>query len=351
MRRSRTVLTASLTWLLAFGVPECQVLAQQVSMASWGGGVGDTWRNSFATMFQAETHIPVTITEVPNPEAQVRAQKGAPQYNAVIATYFEAANMNRDGLLETFDPADFPEIRNIPEKYRLLGPDGRMLGMPAYFMYYGIAVNTDNAKPDELASWHDLANPKWRGQLALNRPIYASTYDLTVLAYADGGDERRIEPGEKLFAAIVKNGMTSFSSMAQMNQLLSRGEVAAGAYYSTRIWQMKREGLKNVDFVVPREGALMLPYIVVVPKGAGDMATARKWLEFVGRATPQLRATEISGYLPLNDTATLPPALQSLVGMSLGTLKSKLIQPDWMYIAEHQKERVAIVEKAMAGVK
>ncbi|MGA0594666.1 extracellular solute-binding protein [Enterovirga sp. CN4-39] len=349
-KRSR-VLALALGSLFSLGLAAGPACAQKISMATWGGGVGETWRNSFGKLFQEATGTPVTITEVPNPEAQVRAQKGSPQYNAVIATYFEAANMNKDGLIETFDVADFPEIKNIAEKYRLLDGNGRLLGMPVYFMYYGIALNTDNAKAAEFASWADLAKPKWKGQLALNRPIYASTYDLTVLAYATGGNEKNIEPGMKLYEQIAQNGMTAFSSMAQMNQLLTRGEIAGGAYYSTRIWQMKREGLTNVEFVVPKEGALMLPYLVVVPKGAPDMAAAKKWLDFVGKADPQLRATEISGYMPLNETAVLPPPLEKIVGMPLAVLKPKLIQPDWAYIAEKQKERVAFVEKTIAGIK
>lgn len=338
--------------LAALGLTAPSALAQgKIVMATWGGGVGETWRDSFAKQFQTATGLPVTITEVPNPEAQVRAQKNAPQYNAIIATYFEAANLHRDGLIETFDPIDFPEIKNIAEKYRLVGKDGRLLGMPVYFMYYGIALNTDNAKAAEITSWSDLAKPKYKGQLALNRPIYASTYDLTVLAYAQGGNESNIEPGVKLFERIAANGMTSFSSMAQMNQLLTRGEIAGGAYYSTRIWQMKREGLTNVDFVIPKEGALMLPYLVVVPKGAFDQDAARKWLDYLGKPEPQLRATAMSGYLPLNETAQLPAPLEKLVGMPLPQLKSQLIQPDWALIAEKQRERVNLVEQILAKMK
>jgi putative spermidine/putrescine transport system substrate-binding protein len=325
--------------------------AQKIVMATWGGGVSDTWRESFAKQYQQATGTPVTIVEVPNPEAQVRAQASAPQYNAIIATFFEAANLYKDGLIETFDPKDFPEMANIAEKYRLTAPDGRLLGMPVYFMYYGIALNTDLAKPSEMTSWQDLAKPKWKGQIALNRPIYASTYDLVVMSYATGGNETNIEPGAKLFEKIADNAMTTFSSMAQMNQLLTRGEVAGGAYYSTRIWQMKREGVKNVEFVIPKEGSLMLPYVVVVPKGSFDRDTAKKWLNYVGQAEGQLRATQMSGYMPLNENAKLPPETEKVIGMPLAELKSKLIQPDWAIIAAKQQERVNLVEQIVARAK
>ncbi|TCT02242.1 ABC transporter substrate-binding protein [Aquabacter spiritensis] len=322
--------------------------AQQVSMAAWGGGVGATWRESFAKQFQAETGIPVTVTDVPSPEAQIRAQKGAPQYNAAIVTFFEAANLYRDGLIESFSDKDLPIIADVPAKSRLTGPDGRLLGMPVYFMYYGIAVNTALAKPSDFASWKDLAAAKWKGQLAVTRPIYASTYDLTVLAYASGGNEKDVTGGIELFDKIAGNAMTVYSSMAQMNQLISRGEVAAGPYYSTRIWSMKREGLKDVDFVLPKEGALMLPYVLVVPKGAPDLETAKKWLNYAGTTAPQLRATAMSGYFPLNDTAKLPAAEEQMLGMPLAALKAKLIQPDWMVIAAAQRERANIVEQILA---
>ncbi len=141
--------------------------------------------------------------------------------------------MQREGLLETFDPADFPAVASTLPAYRLTTPEGRLLGVPVYFQYYGIAVNTDLVTPGQITSWKDLAAPQWKGQIAITRPIYTSIYDLTICAYVEGGNERTIEPGLDLFKRIAANAMTVYSSMAQMNQLLARGEVAAAPYYAT----------------------------------------------------------------------------------------------------------------------
>ncbi len=323
----------------------------RILMATWGGGVGDTWREGFAKGFTARTRIPVTINEVPDPTAQVRAQAGAPQYNAFVGTYVDAVNLHRAGLIETFDPAAFPRIAEIPPRYRLTAPDGRLLGMPVYFAYYGIAIATDQVKPAQMQSWKDLADPRWKGQLSVTRPVYASIYDLTVCAYAEGGDERNIEPGLPLFKRIAANAATVYSSMAQMNQLLTRGEIAAAPYYSTRIWGMKRDGTQGVDMVIPTEGALILPYIAMVPKGAFEQDAARQFLAYVAEPEPQAAVTDLAGYFPLNASATLSPDQVKRLGMSLDQLKSRLIQPDWFVIAADQQRRADLVEQLTAAAR
>jgi putative spermidine/putrescine transport system substrate-binding protein len=324
------------------------VQAEEIAMASWGGGVGDTWRQAFAKKFQEDTGIKVTVTDVPNPESQVRIQAKNPKYNAIIASYFEAAKLYKDGLLETFDPKELPEVANTPDIYKLKTKDGRLIGAPAYFTYYGIAINTDAVKPQEMNSWNDLGAKKWKGQIAITQPIYSSTYHLTILSYAKGGNENDISAAVPMFKQHASNAAVVYTSLAQLNQLLMRGEVVAAPYYLARVWGMKRDGVKNVDIVLPKEGALMLPYIVVVPKGSPDRAAVKKWLNYVASPEPQLRTAELSGYFPLNAKAVVPPEQEKVLGMSLANMKARLHQPDWFAIADKQKERVELVEKIIA---
>ncbi|AOB39826.1 ABC transporter substrate-binding protein [Bordetella parapertussis] len=338
-------------WALAASMlgASAAVPAQDITMATWGGGVGKAWREAYAEPFMKASKLEVKIVEVPTPEAQVRAQKGAPKFNAVLSSLFEAAQMYEDGLLEDFDMADFPALKNMPDKYLLKAPNGRLIGVSTYFAYYGIAVNTDLAKPADFASWKNLADPKWAGKLSVTRPVYSSAYDLTIMSVAEGGSERDTAKGLELLTALGKNALTMYSSMAQMNQLLQRGEVAAAPYYSTRIWQMQRDGQRNVELVVPKEGALMLPYLVVVPKGAQGREHYMKWLEYVGQPEGQQRIAEIAGYMPLNSQARLSPAAEKELGQPLDKLRDQLYQPDWNLIAKTRKTRIEAVERAMAG--
>lgn len=326
------------------------VYGQEVTMATWGGGVGSAWKEAFAEPFTKEYGIKARIVEVPTPEAQIRAQEGNPEFNAAISSFFEAAQMYSDGLLEDFDIEDFPELKNIPEEYLLKTEDGRLIGVSTYFTYYGIAVNTDLADKEEFSSWKNLADPKWKDQLSLTRPIYSSAYDLTMFSVAEGGDEKNIEKGVDLLKALADNSLAMYSSMAQMNQLLQRGEVVAAPYYSTRIWQMKQDGMDYVDMVIPEEGALMLPYLVVVPKGAKDKEAYMKWLNYVAMPAGQERIAEIAGYLPLNSRANISAEAEEILGGTLEETRDSLYQPDWEYIAEKRAERMDLVEQIMSGI-
>lgn len=332
--------------ILSFGVK-----AQSLTMATFGGGVEKTWEGAFAGPFAQSTGIQVKIVPVPSPEAQLRNPAARAQYNVALVTYPQAANLLKDGLIETFTEAELPATRGTNSKYLMKSKDGKLAGASPYFMFYGIAINTDQVKKSDFQSWSDLADPKWKGKIAMTRPIYLSSYDLPILAIAQGGSEKDITPGVELLKRIAPNALTQYSSIAHMNGLLTRGEVAAGSYYSGRVWQLRREGAGNVDMVIPKEGALMIPYIVVVPKGAKDLPAVRKWLDFISTAQPQVRALELGGYFPLNQGAEMPAALQKEMGYSLKDLMPKLHQPDWALISEADKERTNLAEKVLAGVK
>ena len=318
-------------------------------MATWGGGVGKAWREAFAEPFTASTGIPVNIVEVPIPEAQIRAQKDAPKYNAAISALWEAAQMHEDGLLEEFDVKDISALKDVPSEYLLKSANGRIVGVSVYFSYYGIAVNTDTAKVSDFSSWKALGDPKWKGKLSITRPIYSSAYDLTILSVAEGGNEKNTVMGLPLLTKLATNSLAMYSSMAQLNQLLQRGEVTAAPYYSTRIWEMRKAGLKNVQFVIPKEGGLLLPYVVVVPKNANGRKEYMQWLNYVAQPEGQIRVADLAGYMPMNPSAKLSPAAEMELGQPLSSLMQQLYQPDWIYIAKTRKERVALVEKAMAN--
>lgn len=339
---------AAMTVLAACTWAGAGARAESVSMATWGGGVGDTWRAAFAQAFEKDTGTKVKITEVPNPEAQVRTQAKAPQYNAVLVSYFEAAKLYNDGLLETFSVDEIPELANVPGQYQMKGADGRVIGAPVYFTYYGIAFNTDFVKPSEMTSWADLGNAKWKGMTAITQPIYSSTYHLTILSHALGGDEKDVSRAIPMFKAQVANASVVYTSLAQLNQLLTRGEVVAAPYYLARVWAMKRDGVKNIDISLPKEGGLMLPYMVVVPKGSADRQAAKAWLNYAASAAPQLRTAELFGYFHLNDKAVIPADQEKVLGMSVAEMKSRLFQPDWFVVAKEQAARVKTVEQVIS---
>jgi putative spermidine/putrescine transport system substrate-binding protein len=335
-------LAASTTWAQAPGAEG------GITMGAYGGGPGDVWRR-VAKTFTDETKIPARVVDWVDIQPVIRSQAANPQYNVGLGNYIDAYRLAKDGLLETFTADELPGLKNAPPSMILKTADGRIVGAPVYFQYYGIAYNKDLAKASDFESWESLADPKWRGKLALTRFIWSATYDLTLYAKLHGGDETNIAPGIPLLKGIAANAVTVYSSMAQMNGLLSRGEVAAVPYYSARFWGAA--ALPGVGFELPKEGGLMLPYMLVVAKGGKDRAAALAWLNYALTAEPQEMILEATGYIPFNQTVTLTDVQTKQLGMPVADLLKRLYAPDWTVIADKQQERVNMVEQLLSQLK
>lgn len=322
-----------------------------VTMAVWGGGGALVWRESFVQDFTAATRQPVRIAEVPNPAGALRSPVANTQYNLALVTYFEAVELARAGVIETFSVAELPTLNDVDARYHPKTSSGALVGVPIYFTFYGIGFNTSLAKAEDFNSWNNLADPRWRQRIAITRPVYAASYDLVIMAKTRGGDERNVAPGMELLRAVAENSLTTYSSLAHMNTLLTRSEVAAVPYYASRVWSLRRQGATEIDITLPQEGVLMLPYVIVAPKGMRNREASLRWLNYAGAAAGQAKAAAMDGWLPMNRDVTLPPETERVTRMPLSEIRSRLYAPDWGVVAAKQEERIDEVERMMASIR
>ena len=341
-RLLRTLMAATLPVLIAGSA-----WADGVTMAAYGGGNGETWRKGLVEQFTAATKITAKVVDVPDTEAALRASAGKPLYNVAWVSAFSAANLSRDGLLQTFDAKDFPELAGLPDADFLRTPDGRLVGIPVQFQYYSIAFNTAQAKASDFPSWRSLGDPAWKGRIAVPQPYIAASYDVPMLAHLAGKDADSAA-GLALYKPILANAFTTLSSFAQGNLLLSRGEVAALPFYSARIAALKHDGAP-VDIALPKEGGLLLPYFLVVPKDAPDLPAVTAWLKAAVQPDAQLRMYDISGYLPFSPKATLSPQQTHDLGLDLPALHAKLYEPDWWAVSAGEKALSGQIEQLQAA--
>lgn len=316
----------------------------KIVMGCWGGGTARMWRDAFGKPFTAERGIPVNVVELPDPTAAVAAAQGKPQYNAIIAASFQGASLAHRGLIEEFDRDELPSLKHIPEQYWVKNKAGKILGMPVYFIYYGVAFNTSSCKAADFGSWKDLAAPKWKGQLSITRPIFLAPYDLSICSKVMGGNEVDIQPGVPLLRDIARNAASAYTSMASLQQQLAQGEVVAAPFYSSQVQLLRRGGEKGVDITIPKEGGLVLSYILAVPKGSENRDAAVQFLNDAIAPTKQIDAAR-NAYLPLSTNVTLPDDLSKDYGMTIDEVRGKNWSPDWYAIAADIEERMRLVER------
>ena len=241
-------------------------------------------------------------------------------------------------------PEDVPNIRQIPEKYWVRTSSGKLAGVPIYFSYLGIAYNTDLAKPTDFTSWKDLAAAKWKDKISISRPVFVAAYDLTLYAKLAGGDENDIKPGIDLLSRIAQNALNVYTSMASVQAQLGRGEVVATPFYSTQVALLRRAGVTNVDITTPKEGGLLLSYVLAIPKGVKNLEGAKQLLNAAIKPDYQLRLAE-GGIWPLNPNAKLTPELEKSLGGTLENAMARNYAPNWYTVGKANPERTRLVEE------
>jgi putative spermidine/putrescine transport system substrate-binding protein len=310
-------------------------------IATYAGESARLWKQAVADPFTKETGIPTTIFESPLPSASVASAQGQPQFHAAILAAYQVPNV--ESQIVELTPDDVPNIREIPEKYWVRTSSGKLAGVPIYFSYLGIAYNTELAKAADFASWKDLAAPKWKDRISISRPVFVAAYDLTLYAKLAGGDENDIKPGVDLLSRIAKNALNVYTSMASVQAQLGRGEVVATPFYSTQVMLLRRAGVTNVDMTLPKEGGLLLSYVLSIPKGAKNLDGAKKLLNATIKPDYQVRLAE-GGIWPMNPNAKLTPELEKQMGGTLEDAMARNYAPNWYAVGKANPERTRLVE-------
>lgn len=321
----------------------------EIIQANFGGGVATAFQKSYGNTFTAKTGIPFRIVEVPSTETALISNADAPIFNSSYHSYSGAMNLYNKGIIEPLAIADYPILQEVPENLLPMVDDKHVAGMPIQFIFYGIAHNKDLSKREDFKSWQGLVDPKWKGQISFTKPVFASLYDVPWYSKMLTGDQKQLDAGIEHYAKVSRNALTAYTSMAQNQQLLERGDVVASAYYSSRIWDLKVSGVDNVDILLPEEGALMIPYVFVIPKNAPHAEAAREFVAFAGTVEPQEATLALTGTMPTNKSAKIDNELiKSRLGVTRDEIVAKTFNPDWAYI---QSEREALVKRLEAALR
>ncbi len=314
-------------------------------IATNAGAPAKTWRNVVAGPYTKATGVPVDIFECPLASTVVAQSTGHPTFNAAMVPYYAVPHLLETGKLEELTPEDIPGVKAIPERFWVLAPDGKLAGMPLFFSLYGIAYNTDMAKASDFDSWLNLLQPRFKGQISVTRPYLLAAYDLNMFAKLAGGDENNVEPGYKLIGELTNNALSVYTTMASLNSQLARGEVIAAPFYSAEVVSMKREGITNVEFMTPREGGMIVPQVMVIPKGAPDLDATKKLVSSMPEAQYQIGFAQAQWAWPMNPSVVLPDDLRKQMGGTSAEVMARNYSPDWFVVGAHLEERTHRIEQ------
>ena len=218
-------------------------------------------------------------------------------------------------------PYRSPSAEGIPAVLR--DPEGYWTGFSARMRV--IAYNTSLVRADDAPqSVLDLADPKWKGQVAIADPRFGSTSFHVAALYAVLGDTK----ADDFFRRLKANDVRIVDGNSVVRDLVVRGEVKAGLTDTDDV-NVALEAGQPIAMVLPDRdgmGVPVMPNLVSFVRGAPHPEEGRKLIDYllspdVERMLAQSEAVQI----PLHEGVPGPknmPAITSFKPMTLDYSKA-----------------------------
>lgn len=202
-------------------------------------------------------------------------------------------------------PYQSPSARDVPPAFR--DPEGYWTGFSARVRV--IAYNT-KLVPASIApaSVLDLADPKWKGQVAIADPRFGSTSFHVAAIYVTLGDEK----ADDFFRRLKANDVKIVAGNSVVRDMVVRGEVKLGLTDTDDV-NVAVEGGAPIAMVMPDRdgmGVPMMPNMVSLIAGAPHPEEGRQMIDYL--LSPEVEAILAKSeavQIPLRASVEGPPNL------------------------------------------
>ncbi|MDR1685565.1 MAG: Fe(3+) ABC transporter substrate-binding protein [Desulfovibrio sp.] len=266
-------------------------------------------------LFQEQTGIKVNVVSAGAPELIERIKREGASTEADLFITVDGGVLYSAKAAGVLQPVDSPSVlRNVPAGLR--DKDNAWVGLTTRARV--IVYAKDRVKPEQLSTYEDLADPKWKGKIVA-RPS-SSLYDRSLLASLVTLD------GEERALAWVKGITANFARPPKGNDRAQALDIAAGiadlalmnTYYIGQMLNSKNPAevtaAQNVGVFFPGQkgtGTHVNVSGVALTKHAKHAADAVKLIEFLTDVPAQERLSAGNYEFPANPAARKHPLLES----------------------------------------
>ncbi|MDO8775039.1 MAG: ABC transporter substrate-binding protein [Burkholderiaceae bacterium] len=310
---------------------------ETIYVGGFGGSTEKLFKEKIIPPFEAKTgakvvYVPGNSTDT---LAKLQAQKGKQEISVALIDDGPMYQAVGQGLC-----AKVEQSGSIKELY----PNARMLGDSSVgigFIATGLAYNKDVfAKNGWKAptSWLDLTDPKYKQKVVI--PPITNGYGLLTLVMMsklNGGSEATMDPGfEVMSKKVAPNVLAWEPSPGKMAQMLQTGEAALVVWGNGRVQAVVDQGAP-VEFVYPKEGAVVIMTAGCVVEGAPQAKLGQQFLQHVVSAEMQELLASSQGWGSVNKTAKLSPEVIKKVVYGPEKVNA-LISPNYLVINAKRAE-------------
>ncbi len=260
-------------------------------------------------VFQEKTGIQIDLLSSPTTELVNRLHAEGERTPADLFVTNDAGSLERARELGLLRPLDLAELDgNIPAAFR--STDNSWVGISARLWI--VVYNTTQVKATEITSILDLADPRWKGKIAI--PNAGSEYlqaGVSVIKAAYGDDRTQgFLQGLKANA-----GSQVYGKSSQIVDAVAKGQAALGIvnhYYVYR--HLETQPGAPIAVIMPDQqeggmGAILNAAGVGIVKHSRHVGPAKRLVEFLISPDGQKMFAELNKEYPLRPGVAADPAL------------------------------------------
>jgi iron(III) transport system substrate-binding protein len=213
-------------------------------------------------------------------------------------------------------PYRSPSAGDIPAPFK--DPDGYWTAFSARVrvIAYNTKLVTGQSAP---ASVLDLANPEWKGQVAIADPRFGSTSFHVAALYVSLGDEK----ADDFFRRLDTNSVRIVAGNSVVRDMVVKGEVKVGLTDTDDV-NVALEAGAPIAMVMPDKdgmGVPMMPNMVSMIAGAPHPPEARQFIDYLlSHEVEAMLAKSEAVQIPLRPSVPGPPTLPRIDAFSPMTL-------------------------------
>jgi spermidine/putrescine transport system substrate-binding protein len=251
----------------------------KLNFYNWDTYIGETTLADFQKASGIDVNMSLFAT---NDELFAKLRAGNPGFDVIVPGSEFVERMIQAGLLEPLDHAKIPNIKNVAPEFINDAPydPGRKYSIPYTWLVIGIGYRKSKVKevPD---SWKYLFNSdEYKGRIAVMSD--ASELFRNCFKYLgqsiNSTSPELIKQAEEMLIKQKPNIKSFHEDNGQ--DLLASGEVDVVMEYNGDIAQVMAED-DDLNFVVPKEGAMKQSDTLAIPKGAPHPENALKFINFI----------------------------------------------------------------------
>lgn len=253
--------------------------------------------------------------------ARLAAERSRPRADVFWSSeVMQTVRLAEQGLLTRYDA---PAAAAIPPRYR--DPEGRWTGFGARFRVF--AWDSDHAG-EPPAGFEELLRPKWKGQIALARPLWGTTFtEACALFQLLGGT-----PARRFYEGLAQQDLRLVDGNSRTAELAADGVVAVGLTDTDDLFirQPEHPNLHAVYPDQPSPGTILIPNTVGLVAGGPNPEAGRQFIDFLLQPETERRLAELpSRQLPLNPEArsTVPEPVQQLAQIAVAPVDYQDLAP------------------------